>query len=210
MAKQKTAAAAAVPPQSTAPSAPPRNLGPVQPRLNWKGNETFRHDLFKLTPAFMKKNTSYKKYEPQIQEVEHSHFFHSHDKKGTKMEFCQPVGNHFHRVIVAVDGDGNITAKCGPALQKVLIKTKSGKSKSQILPVSYHDGNKEEDIVDDHTHEIDYKHSEMISPNAQARQQAVDRRNFQKMSSTDSQTEDKGQGGDEGGKNVEGDEGNET
>lgn len=151
--------------------------GPI--KLAWKGHTEFRHDLFKLEVAVMKKNVSYKKFEPDLKNVEHAHFFHSHDMKGKVLLHSQAVGGHFHevKVVWGKEADGTPFIEkliCGEPLRQVQKRTKGGRVKTVIEPVRFETGtaavdDTDEDErtgfeVDDHRHELTYMGSEMISP----------------------------------------------
>lgn len=151
----------------------------LKTKLSWKGSREFRHDLFKLELATMRKNTSYKKFHPALEPVPHVHFFHSHDMKGRENIHCQAVGGHFHEVTSEwgeePDGTPFIkSTKCGPALRQVQKRTRGGKMKTVIEPVKWAMGDaaiddSDEDSVtgyetDEHTHKVVYHGSELISP----------------------------------------------
>jgi hypothetical protein len=137
----------------------------VTPNIVWKGDEEFRHDLYKLHIDKMKRNVSYKEAEPSIQEIEHVHFFHSHDKKGKVNETCQPVGGHFHKILTSVDAKGNLVAECGPPLRMVSKKMRNGKQKKIVESVYYITEDPGTNITDTHKHKMEYLRSELISPN---------------------------------------------
>lgn len=173
----------------------PRN-SPVQPVV-WKGMREFRHDLFKLGVATMKKNVSYKKYQPDLVPVEHAHFFHSVDMKGKPVEYSQPIGGHFHKIDVVKDAQGNIVSvACGPALRSVQKKLKSGRVKTIIERVRFANAEYGEDdeeegpdrvsyVYDEHVHEVAYVHSEMISPERTRLKQEADAGKLKSMMTAD-------------------------
>lgn len=139
-----------------APAAP-------QVQLRFKGSAEFRHDLFKAAVQKFKKNLSYKEYTPELIGVEHCHFYHSHDNRGRKNQYTTAQGGHFHEITTEVTKSGEIVAKCGPALREIVIKNRSGKVKRVIEPVQYKDGDDRTLITDDHTHAMEYLHSEFLS-----------------------------------------------
>lgn len=163
-------------------------------RLSWKGDLEFRHDLFKLLITDMKKNTSYKAFDPKLEEVPHVHFFHSHDMKGKQNVHCQAVGGHFHEVTIkwGEDKDGNLvilSAECGPPLRIGQKRLRNGKVKSLVERVRFKkavDPEDEDDpeytyLVDDHRHEIEYRGSEMISPAKLRQQREADKAKLAQM-----------------------------
>lgn len=135
----------------------------IKPNFNWKGNSEFRHDLFKLELSNMLKNTSYKEGDPIIRNVEHVHFYHSKDSKGKEQTYSQPVGGHFHKVDMVMTVNGEITAKCGPPFHYIRKKVRPGKFKKALSRIFYLDNRKDDDIHDDHTHKINYIHSEVLT-----------------------------------------------
>lgn len=148
-----------------------------------KQSQLFRHDLFKSSLANFKRNTSWTIDNPRIQNIPHIHFFHSHNSQGRPQKYTNNVGGHFHEVETYVDENGNIIAKCGPALRKVTKRLKNGKQKRVIEPVKWFDENRESDgkdpwIVDDHSHILDYQYSEEINPHSVMERQG---RNAQAM-----------------------------
>lgn len=136
---------------------------PVQPKIQWKNQRAFRHDLFKLELAKMKKNTSWIKARPNLIDAEHVHFYHSHSSSGTAQKYSVSVGGHFHEITPFIDSEGNLAAKCGPALRKVDKKLSNGTTKTIIEPIVYRH-EEEGEMRDDHTHEITYMASETMSP----------------------------------------------
>ena len=126
---------------------------------------SFEHDLFKLSVATFKRNVSYKYLQPEIIEAEHVHFFHSKNSKGAPQKYCHAVGGHFHEV--TVDWDTG-KATCGPALTRRTIKIpNTSRSITRIGTVKWDainmDTGDQSEIVDDHTHEVEYIRTEVIS-----------------------------------------------
>lgn len=163
--------------------------GPELRALQWRGQRSFRHDLFKLGVAPMKKNVSYTQYSPKFEDVEHTHFFHSHDMKGRENAHCSMVGGHFHAIEIEwgekEDGTPFVKrTKCGPPLRNAVkiygkqrrvvteqVKFCTGKyvdPDTQHVSVEYE--------FDEHTHKIEYYHSEMISPDKVKAQQMEDKK----------------------------------
>ena len=165
--------------------APPPPSAPVAKFQRFqRGSQTYEHHLMKLLVAKMKKNISYKWRQPDIIEMEHTHFFHSiNDTTMQPNKYCSPVGGHFHEVTLVTDKDGNIVdAKCGPALEKVQIKTPAGPI-NRVRKVRFErhnmstveqldeDGNPIEvqQVIrefDNHTHELEYFGSETFTANS--------------------------------------------
>ena len=163
----------------------PRSINTSNPNIIWKSNQEFRHDLFKLELSRMKKNMSYKENRPIIEEIEHCHFFHSITNKGTRNDFCQPVGGHFHKVETSIDDEGNVVAKCGPPLKKETVRLKTGKYIKKIMSIEYPSVNEntgeERNIIDDHTHSVVYLNSEMVSESRTRAQHTADRQQLAQL-----------------------------
>jgi hypothetical protein len=72
-------------------------------------------DTFKLEVTNYAKNLSFDNKKPLLVGVEHCHFYHTLDSSGRKMENCNSVGGHTHKVTVKEDKNGKLIAICGPA-----------------------------------------------------------------------------------------------
>lgn len=147
-----------------------------------KGDLTYTHDLFKLKTATSKHNISYRKFEPILEDVEHTHFFHSHDRAGNPQKYCTIGAGHFHEVTVSADKEGNLVAKCGPAVRWDDVKSPSGKIKKQINTISWIHEDKDMKIEDNHTHETFYMHSEEVSENKVIQQARQDAEKLERLS----------------------------
>lgn len=114
------------------------------------------HDLYKLSVASFKKNISYTD-EVVIQEVEHTHFFHSVDSNGNTQTTSVPVGGHFHFMKVVKEATDSSPAEyeCSVPMKWVLKKNEYGKKVKTAVPVS---------DFDKHTHDVHYLHSEKFTP----------------------------------------------
>ena len=135
--------------------------GPAQEpgrQIVWKGQREFRHDLYKLKVAAFLKNTSYQSGIVKAVEVDHCHFFHSHNSQGKAQTITNAVGGHYHEI--TQDKDGNMV--CGPALREVF-KKRAGRQRKYVEPVKWLDEEKDRFVEDTHIHEVEYQHSEVIS-----------------------------------------------
>lgn len=219
-----TKTTAPVPPSPTPPAKYAGEMARPAPKIRWKGDLEFKHDLVRLKVSTMQKNVSYKKYQPNLEEVQHEHFFHSVDMKGRPNRYCQAVGGHFHEVTMDwnnPDENGDPTITVGPALREVDVKSKAtGKVRKRVEKVRFasgmHDGNvdggpEDDEIVevsymyDTHTHKAKYEGSEMISPNRLQKQQDQDRAKIQSLIAAQPRTLIPGEGS--GNKGAAGDEG---
>jgi len=87
--------------------------------------------------------------------IEHCHFFHTIDSRGTVQSRCTPINGHFHDISIVEAGtaDSPPVYKVGPAKKEVLKKV-NGKLRKTIIEVPY----------DGHTHEMEYLRSEILKP----------------------------------------------
>lgn len=134
-------------------------------KINWKGNAPFDHHLFKGSLEYCLKRMPHiitravESLDNDLVKKEHTHIFHSKDSRGRPQTRTNPMAGHFHDVTFEVI-DGVPVAKCGPALHYVDKRTRRGVVR-EVKPVVYRDfdGNER---VDDHTHEMEYVHSEKL------------------------------------------------
>lgn len=142
----------------------------------YRDDVKFTHDLYKAELARMKKNISYTPRNPRIEEVEHCHWFHSHDSSGRPQKYTSATGGHFHEILHTVvdKKTGETRMTCGPALAHRFKKLKNGKTKTVLETISWFDENSEKEIKDDHVHELSYRFSEEISPSKRKTQLAED------------------------------------
>lgn len=160
----------------------------LEPSIIFRDQMQIRIDRFKLQLANMKKNLSWDKKQPNLVDVEHTHFFISKDENGRPQKYCTPIGGHFHELIsmgtemvktgmIVSDDKGRpieeilprFVAKFGPALRHEYIKRSDGSSKKMIRPVAFNiiteddeHGEMKDKLPDSHTHEAVYLHSEMF------------------------------------------------
>lgn len=137
-----------------------------QPKVVYKDQQGFRHDLFKLKDEKLLKNQSFKKGQVKLESFSHTHFFHTYDSNGRQQQYSTSVGGHFHEVKWKVDANGELVAECGPALRNVYHK-RGGRQKKFIEPVKWYNENSDsaegEWVKDSHTHEVEYRWSEELS-----------------------------------------------
>lgn len=135
------------------------------PKIVYKNQQSFRHDLFKLLETNVKSNKSWKKGIVQIEEFGHVHFFHTYDSSGRAQQYSTPSAGHFHEVKWHVDEDGNMKAICGPAMQYKYVK-RAGRQAKKLTKITWEDEQNERVIEDNHVHEIEYRWSEELSKDA--------------------------------------------
>lgn len=133
-----------------------------QPQIIYKNEQGFRHDLFKLEIAQVKKNRSFKKGHVKIEEIEHTHVFHTYDSAGRAKKYCEPVAGHFHEIKWYTNDDGKLVAECGPALQEKYVK-RGGMQQKKIAPIVWEDEINDQVVEDNHTHTCVYRWSEELS-----------------------------------------------
>ena len=138
----------------------------------YRGQREFKHDLFKLKVAKMKRNEGWIHRAPNLIEFEHCHVYHSiNEKTGKTNLYCSPLGGHFHEITVNWDkksksGHGPLVT-VGPALTKKRIRIPgSNTPRNRVVPVSWvrYNANNDTDetVVDNHTHEAEYIDTERI------------------------------------------------
>lgn len=162
---------------------PPRRENPDQekaapsvehaaPRVRRKEDISFEHSLVKLTVAPMKKNTGFKEVAKpsDIDDVEHVHYFHSHDDRGVAQKYSSSVGGHFHEVSIdwsCADAQGNPLIKVGPPIVKEKKLNSRGTMVTRLASVMFKVEDKsgmETLVQDDHVHTPEYKHTETLRP----------------------------------------------
>lgn len=124
----------------------------------------FKSDLFKLEVAECNINKSWNDV-PNLESVEHVHFYHTYDSDGRKMAKSNTVAGHFHVIEYQEQGEDKpvkIISVSGP--MRELKKRIKGRFTKVNEPVH-------ESLEDNHTHEIKYRRTEkiqarQISPNA--------------------------------------------
>lgn len=154
--------------EASQPEVVPADINSFEPdgAFNRKRQKVIHH-LFKADIAAMKKNISWTKGSPDLQDVEHVHFFHSVDSSGFPQEYTNQVGGHFHKVTMSIE-DGVPTAKCGPPIHKV---TNKKSKRSYIVPVQFEDDVSDAAMTaggrvmreDRHEHKMVYKGYDEVS-----------------------------------------------
>lgn len=134
------------------------------PQIIYKGNQTFRHDLFKASLEKYKKNLSFRKGVVKIEHIDHIHYFHTFDSNGKAQKFTNTVGGHFHEIRWFTDDDGVLRAECGPPLTTVY-KKRAGMQKRVIEPVKWEDEEHDRMVADEHKHTMEYMWSEELDAN---------------------------------------------
>jgi len=154
-----------------------------------RGTKEFRLDQFLLKPAKRLKNKSWTANAPKFIREIHTHFYRSHNPRtGETTDLCIQTGLHWHKVKVEWDTDEKgeqyiKSATCGPALKKVEVRS-GGRALpvTKLSPIRWKtmtgtsSNEDDEDIInldaenvdwvyDDHTHEVEYMHSEFMDMN---------------------------------------------
>lgn len=146
----------------------------------FRGQQKVHHDLFKLTLAKMKKNVGIDEQVPDIEKVDHVHFYRTVDSNGKALLASAPVGGHHHNVKILFDQKGNIQIAHDQNGKPILdedgkpfvmaeiseplrwVKKKKGKRwvrfEEQMRIGKIDDGGE----LDEHTHQIVYLRSQMI------------------------------------------------
>lgn len=138
-----------------------------------RGQQKTYHHLFKAMLGKFMKNISWKKGSPNLQNIEHVHYFHSVNSLGMKQQFTTTVGGHFHKVDWKIDEKtGEPVAVCGPAMKKIVKAQEDGSQKTSIVPCRFFAGKqinedtgeeRERWITDDHKHDMVYQGTDELT-----------------------------------------------
>lgn len=135
----------------------------AQPKIRIRNQQVIVHHLFKTMISKFLKDLSFGSENMRIDQIEHVHHYHSVNSMGHAQKYTTMVGGHFHEVHWNVDpATGDIVAKCGPALKKVVKNTPRG-TKTSVEPLKFYNKEHDQHFVDDHTHEITYVGSDELS-----------------------------------------------
>lgn len=147
---------------------------PSRTKMRFKDDITYEHSLFKLEVANMQKNKKgmIDPLNPDLIEVEHTHFFHDiDDRTGEAQIYSTPTGNHFHEIKITWDRTVSpcevVNMECGPALTFKNIKGRGGMVQKTAVQVRWNlieDGS--QILKDEHTHVVRYLSTEFINPMA--------------------------------------------
>jgi len=153
---------------SVNPDATPAPIAAPAPTRVFQKQSNLMHDLHKLLMGKSFKYIGWREggeYDNPLDNgalntsewttIEHCHFFHTIDSKGTVQSRCTPINGHFHDISIVQDGtaDSPPVYKVGPAKKEVLKKV-NGKLRKTIIEVPY----------DGHTHKMEYLRSEILKP----------------------------------------------
>jgi len=149
--------------------APKRAIHPkitqVTPKVSYREALEVDHHLFKSTLANCLKGD---KFGPvKVKSIEHVHFFHTVNSNGQPQKYTSPVAGHVHEIEWGVDNEGNLVAKCGPPVKKVVRPGKNGIPRSSYEPIrvtNYDAVDGEPDVIpDNHQHKMVYLGSDRLS-----------------------------------------------
>ncbi len=133
----------------------------IEPKIRYRDQIQVDHHLFKgLVGVALKRD----KFGPiPIKSIEHVHYFHSVNSQGNPQRFCNAVCGHVHEWSWEVNpATGELEAKCGPPLKKVVRPLKNGTTKVTYEKITLMDDDKNI-IPDNHTHDLEYIASTRIS-----------------------------------------------
>lgn len=144
---------------------------PAAQRFTLKGQRRDWHHLFKADVRPMKKNVSFQKGQPRIEELEHTHLFHTVNSQLKPQKHSSTVGGHFHELEWAVGADGiPKVVKCGPPMTYRYVSKPGGQKKRQGAvkwrDMRNEDGDEHVFVEDKHTHTFKYIHSEELQERA--------------------------------------------
>jgi hypothetical protein len=149
-----------------------KDPGPVKPKIMYRDEIQVDHHLFKGAVAKCLRSD---KWGPiKIKQIEHVHFFHTVNSNGTPQKYSNQVAGHLHEWSHGVDEEGNLVAKCGPPLKKVVRPGPNGINKISYDKIQVKDVDTGEFYQDNHVHEMQYLGSDKIN---QAKVQAIQRSN---------------------------------
>jgi hypothetical protein len=146
--------------------APGPQPGPITPKIIWKDQREMLTHLFKGQVATA---TKYDKHgSPKLREIEHVHHFHSHNSNGVEQKHCHPVCGHVHEWSWGTDDAGNLIAKCGPPLKKVVRPGANGINRVSYEPVKLKIPDDQtgeiRHMTDNHSHTMTYLGTDKITP----------------------------------------------
>lgn len=114
----------------------------------------YTHDLFKLEVAQFKKNIALAGHEPEYENAEHVHWFHTITSDGKPQTRASSVGGHFHKVEVIPQGEGQPPiVRCASGPLREVVTMQYGKRVKKEIPVN---------DIDHHTHDVKYVKSDII------------------------------------------------
>lgn len=135
-------------------------------KRNFEKTTDIMHDLFKLTVATCRKNTSFKPGELQLMDAEHVHIFHTVDSHGITQINATPTGGHTHKMEVTKDEKGEIeNVVCGEAIQQLEKRSPRGQVTNYFGPVELGEDKSGELQYDKHVHPVVYVRSEQLRVN---------------------------------------------
>lgn len=145
------------PAQNRAPTQKPAAAGSqVQPNFQMKGTKKLHHHLFASDVVACKKNVSYVPKNPDLQPLEHKHFFHTMDMRGRKLHVSSFSGAHYHDMTWSIDPEtGNLIAKSGPPMRMTTNRFEDGTFETVPEQVHWLD-KRNKPTFDTHTHEWEY------------------------------------------------------
>lgn len=157
--------------EKSAPKTSKTRQGKRKFERKMKNDVTFLHDLFELDVRECTHDLGTGPKNRVWVKREHKHKYHTFNSRGKMQKYSSETNGHFHEVTVQRDKLGNITdIKCGPALKWVNRMTAKG-IKTFPEPVQWKgigDQGQPILIVDKHSHDIDYRHSEELSKHQRA------------------------------------------
>lgn len=116
----------------------------------------------------MLRNESYKKGMPKIVKLDHTHVFHSINSQMKPQDTTSTVGGHFHKIRYEMGADGTPKiVEVGPPMTYKYVTRAGGVQKRICVQVGWDDetGDESRKVLDTHTHDFEYIHSEELSEN---------------------------------------------
>lgn len=154
-----------------------KSAGPVEPKIIFRDKRELIHHLFKGELAVCIKSD---KFGPiPVKRIEHVHHFHSHNSNGVPQKHCHAVAGHVHEWEWQADPvTGDLIAKCGPPLKKVVRPGRNGINKVSYERISVKNPDDGSMIPDNHQHQMTYLGSDVLTAE---KIQAIQRNNSQRL-----------------------------
>lgn len=131
--------------------------------LTMKGSRKALHHLFKSDIKPLKKNVSFQKGIVKIEELDHSHWFHSINSQLKTQSETTHIAGHFHEVTWGVDTNGRpVITSCSPPIHYKYESRPSGQKRVKAR-VEWFDADRGQTVVDSHVHNFEYRDSEELS-----------------------------------------------
>lgn len=146
----------------------PTESGFVPLKVNLLNEREMELLRFKTDVKTVKRNTAWKKGEVKIEEIEHKHYWDSHNRAGQVNTHCVARNGHTHAMSYEISKDGkSIKTTCGPAIKDTNSPGAGNTNKRSYQPIflylvddDVNGGTKK--VMDTHTHTVTYMKTEKV------------------------------------------------